>query len=155
MRQRYKRKTIIIFWIILLVLVLVWWIGGEIYNPYPPSTPTPGYWPTRVTATIVPSATPTEVIHTPIQPTIGYTATPYEPPVKITNTPVPPTFTPVLISTATSAPTPVPILYKSVEDKEYTCVTYFIRPWGIKTIYRCWQPAWWRLPFVPPSIFIP
>lgn len=162
MRRHYRRVVRAII-VILLVLVLAWWIAGELYQPYPPqATPTPGYWPTRITATIVPSATPTRVIHTPIQPTIGYTETPMQPPVTIT--PIP-TFTSTLISTPISAPTytptpqitetPTVILYNIVKDKEYDCITYFIRPWGIKAIYRCWQPAWWRLPFEPPSIFIP
>jgi hypothetical protein len=79
-------------------------MAGDYYKPYPPATPTPtpGYWPTRVTATIVPSATPTKIIVTPIQPTIGYTATPYEPPVTVTSTPEP-IFTQVLTSTPTVA----------------------------------------------------
>ena len=90
---------------ILAVLLLAWWIAGDYYKPYPPATPTAtqGYWPTRITATIVPSATPTKVIHTPIQPTIGYTETPVVPPVTVTPEPSA-TFTPVLISTATQAP---------------------------------------------------
>lgn len=80
-------------------------MAGYYYKPYPPATPTPtpGYWPTRVTATIVPSATPTKVIVTPIQPTYPpSTATPYQPPVTVTATPEP-TFTAVLTSTPTLA----------------------------------------------------
>jgi len=109
---------------ILAVLLLAWWIAGDYYKPYPPATPTatPGYWPTRVTATIVPSATATKVVHTPIQPTIGYTATPTVL-ITIENTATPEntvapqpnaTFTPVLISTSTSAPL-VYAIQKSIE----------------------------------------
>ena len=99
---------------ILAVLLLAWWIAGDYYKPYPPATPTasPGYWPTRITATIVPSATPTKVVHTPIQPTIGYTATPTVL-ITIENTPTPEnTMTPV------PSETPVPVVYaiqKSIE----------------------------------------
>ena len=111
MKRGYKRRVIVAFLIVLLVLVLAWWIGDGIYNPYPPATPTvtPGYWPTRVTATIAPSATPTMVVHTPIQPTIGYTATPYEPPV---------TATPTVLITIKNTATPMPLVYpiqKSIE----------------------------------------
>lgn len=150
MRRRNDKSVLVFILFILVVLVLAWWIAGDYYKPYPPATPTatPGYWPTRVTATIVPSATPTRVIVTPIQPTIEYTATPYEPPVTVTSTPVP-------VYTDTPTITPLPILYNSDKDKETLCTTYFIRPWGIKRIDRCWQPAWWRLPFIPPSIWIP
>ena len=106
MRRRRQRKAVLLYLLfILLVLVLAWWIAGDIYKPYPPPTPTPtpGYWPTRITATIIPSATTTEVIVTPIQPTYPpSTATPYEPPVTVTSTPEP-TFTAVLTSTPTSA----------------------------------------------------
>ena len=94
MRRRTFKAVLLYLLFILLVLVLAWWMAGDYYKPYPPATPTPtlGYWPTRITATIIPSATTTEVIVTPIQPTIGYTATPYEPPVTVTATPEP-TFT--------------------------------------------------------------
>ena len=104
MRRRTIKAVLLYLLFILLVLVLAWWIAGDIYKPYPPATPTPtpGYWPTRITATIIPSATATEVIVTPIQPTIGYTATPYEPPVTVTSTPEP-IFTQVLTSTPTVA----------------------------------------------------
>ena len=105
MRRRRQRKAVLLYLLfILLVLVLAWWMAGDYYKPYPPATPTPtpGYWPTRITATIIPSATATEVIVTPIQPTIGYTALPYEPPVTVTSTPEP-IFTQVLTSTPTVA----------------------------------------------------
>ena len=132
MRRRNDKSVLVFILFILAVLVLAWWIAGELYRPYPPAaTPTTGYWPTRITATIVPSATPTRVIVTPIQPTIGYTETPMQPPVTVTPAP---TFTPTLTATST----PIPILYSIDKDKETWCVTYFIRPWGIKKIDRCW-----------------
>lgn len=150
MRRGYKRRVIVAFWVILLVLLLAWWIGDGIYNPYPPATPTstPGYWPTRVTATIVPSATPTKVIHTPIQPTIGYTATPTELPVTVTSTPQP-TQQPAVTPSAT----PVTILYRFVRDKD-TCTLYIIRPWSIKSRSCGWYPVM-RGRFTGSPIFIP
>lgn len=140
MRRRRQRKAVLLYLLfILLVLVLAWWMAGDYYKPYPPATPTPtpGYWPTRITATIIPSATITEVIVTPIQPTIGYTETPMQPTVTTTHTP---TITATLILPTIPAPTetPMPILYTIVKDKQSVCVTYFIRPWGVKIIPRCW-----------------
>jgi len=163
MRRGYKHRVIVVFWIILVVLLVAWWIGEGIYKPYPPPTPTAtGYWPTRITATIVPSATPTKVVPTPIQPTIGYTATPYEPPVTVTATPT------VLITIKNTA-TPIPIVYPIQKSIEYECVTYFIRPWGIKKVSRCWLPPialtptmcadcviWWPpIPLTPPFTVMP
>jgi len=164
MRRWYKRRVIVAFLIVLLVVLLAWWIGEGIYKPYPPATPTvtPGYWPTRVTATIVPSATPTKIVHTPIQPTIGYTITP--------------TVFATSENTATATPqptetiTPMPLVYPIQKSIEYECVTYFIRPWGVKKINRCWHPEerklttpipcwdcviWWPPITTPPYTSVP
>ena len=148
MRRGYKCRVIVAIWIVLVVLLVAWWIGESIYKPYPPATPTPGYWPTRITATIVPSATPTEVIHTPIQPTIGYTATPYEPPVTVTATPT------VLITIKNTA-TPIPIVYPIQKSIDYECEMWLFK--GNMVIHLPWCRDYEviLLPFVNSPIFIP
>lgn len=168
MRRRRQRKAVLLYLLfILLVLVLAWWMAGDNYRPYPPATPTPGYWPTRVTATIVPSATPTKVIHTPIQPTYAVTPTSAEPSPTAEET-----HTPVPIFSPTLTVTPIPILYTIVKDKQTVCMTYFIRAWGVKAIPRCWQyernraviptpcgpdcVIWWEpIPETPPVSAVP
>ena len=146
---------------ILAVLLLAWWIAGDYYKPYPPATPTasPGYWPTRITATIVPSATPTKVVHTPIQPTIGYTATPTVL-ITIENTPTPE-------NTSTSQPaitaTPIPVVYPAQITKEYACEMWLFR--GVKVFHyiRCMfieprqkiSPIRTEEPFTGSPIFVP
>ena len=148
MRRGYKCRVIVAIWIVLVVLLVAWWIGESIYKPYPPATPTPGYWPTRITATIVPSATPTEVINTPIQPTIGYTATPYEPPVTVTATPT------VLITIKNTA-TPIPIVYPIQKSIDYECEMWLFK--GNMVIHLPWCRDYEviLLPFVNSPIFIP
>jgi len=139
---------------ILAVLLLAWWIAGDFYKPYPPATPTPTtYWPTRVTATIVPSATPTKVIHTPIQPTIGYTATPIEPPVTVTSTPIPPTYTPTM--TPTMTPTQVTYMYPIHISREYACEMWLFRGNRVVHYLHCRLLLPLTGPFTGSPIFIP
>ena len=130
MRHNNNRLLTLMYIIfIVAALWLAWWVAGEYYKPYPPATPTPTYWPTRATSTIVPSVTPTEVIHTPVQPTIGYTETPYEPPVTITNTPQP-------ISTFTPMPTGTPVAYAYPIQKYIECQMWVFR--GNRVMHYLW-----------------
>jgi len=155
MRRDHKPRVIwSIVWII-VVLFIAWWIGGEYYKPYPP--PTQAVTPTRTsqptwTATNIPTDQPTAT------PTASPTNQPTDQPTA-TQTPTPtdqPTIQPV--ETATPTATTLPILYDSVEDKEYECMTFYIRPWGIKVIYRCWLPQPTATPdgkFDGSPIFVP
>ena len=127
---------IIIFTIILLVLVYALWMAGEIYNPRPtPVTTSVIVLPPKATATDYPTAT--QVKATPIQPTLQP-----EP----TFTPISATFTPVLISTVTQAPTStmiptvipptqVPVLGISAEPE---CFVMTANVWRATTrLVRC------------------
>lgn len=145
MRRRTIKAALLYLLFIILALTLSWWIAGEYYKPYPPATPTINYWPTRIAATPAqPVATATH--STPIQPTIGYTETLPSPTATVTSTPAPPTYTPTT--------TPIPVMYRINNDKEPRCVTYFIRPWGIKKIGRCWLYQRVREPTPTPTICI-
>ena len=132
MRRNHKPRVIwSIVWIIVL-LFFTWWIAGDYYRPYPPPTQIP----TRTVA-----ATWTSPVHTPTErPTETQVIPPTDRPTE-TQAP-PPTQTPTALPVitqpqATETPGPA-ILYETVEDKDTLCVTYFIRPWGIKKIYRCY-----------------
>lgn len=150
--RRHRKKPYMFLFLLLLLLVVAWWISGEIYKPYPPATPTitPGFWPTRVTATIVPSATPTAAIHTPVQPTIGYTETPIIPPVTVTSTPIPqPTIT----------ATPIPVVYPAQIQQDYECELWIFRGSRVLHYIRCrlLEPRHRisPVPFTGSPIFIP
>lgn len=140
MRGTYRASVIFVVVFIIAMLVFAWWASGEIYHPRPTKTVV---WPTRVTATSweVATVTPRPMVTATVIPSSTSTLT----------------FTPTLIWTATQAPmaTSTPILYAVVEDKETDCMTYFIRPWGIKMIPRCWLPQQQIIGFTPSPIYIP
>lgn len=119
---------------ILVMLLLAWWVTGKCIKPYPPPTPTNTVFISTATTTIAPSATPTKVVRTPVQPTIGYTKTP---------TILPETATPIPEPTATPTPEPTRTLrYYQIAENDNDCIVCFIRPWGIKILYRCIDIKW-------------